>query len=148
MTGIGPLEFLVFAFPGEELPDRIAAVLYAVERGGDVRVVDALAVAKDRDGRVRSAELVDVPAVAGLGVERGFAEPGVCLIDAADVDEVGQALDAGTVALAVLVEHAWARQADAVVREQGGALVGAVRIPEAYVAEARASRDVPGHRVH
>lgn len=147
MTGIGPLEFLVVAFPGGELPDRVASVLRAVERGGDVRVVDALAVAKDRDGRVSSAELVDVPALAGLGVERGFAEPDGGLIDAADVDEVGQALDAGTVALAVLVEHAWAREADAVVRELGGALVGAVRISEAYAKDARASRDAPGYRV-
>jgi uncharacterized membrane protein len=144
MAGIGPLEFLVVAFPGEELPDRVASVLRAVEVGGDVRIVDALAVAKDRDGRVRGTELADVAALGGQAGEYDFADPGACLIDAADVDEVGQALDAGTVALALLIEHTWARETDAVVRELGGLLVGAVRIPDAYANEARRGHEVPG----
>jgi uncharacterized membrane protein len=143
MAGIGPLEFLVVAFPGEELPDRAASVLRAVEGGGAVRIVDALAVSKDRDGRVRGAELSDLAALAGLATEYDFADPAGGLIDAADVDEVGQALDAGTVALALLVEHAWAGAADAAVRELGGVLVGAVRIPEAYANEARQGREAP-----
>jgi uncharacterized membrane protein len=144
MAGVGPLEFLVVAFPGEELPDRVASVLRAVEVGGDVRIVDALAVVKDRDGRVRGAELADVPALAGLATEYDVADRGGGLIAAADVDEVGQALGAGTVALALLIEHAWAREADETVRELGGVLVAAVRIPEAYATEARSGREAPG----
>ncbi|MCW2637788.1 MAG: hypothetical protein JWP76_94 [Dactylosporangium sp.] len=143
MAGIGPLEFLVVAFPGEELPDRVASVLRAVEVGGDVRIVDALTVAKDRDGRVRGAEFADVAALAGLATDYDFADPGRSLIDAADVDEVGQALDAGTVALALLIEHMWARKTDAAVRDLGGTLVAAVRIPEAYANEARCGREAP-----
>ncbi|GAA1798010.1 DUF1269 domain-containing protein [Planosporangium flavigriseum] len=139
MAGIGPLEFLVVAFPGEALPDRVASVLQAVETGGAVRIVDALAVVKDRDGHVRGVEFADVPALAAYDV----ADPG--LIDAADVDEVGQALDAGTAALALLIDHVWASAADAAVRELGGLLVGAVRIPEAYANEARRCQEAPGH---
>ncbi|HEV7898915.1 MAG TPA: DUF6325 family protein [Planosporangium sp.] len=144
MAGIGPLEFLVVAFPGEELPDRVASVLRAVEVGGDVRIVDALAVTKDRDGRVRGEELGDVPVLTDLAAGYGFADPGAALIDAADIDEVGQALDAGTVALALLIEHAWARGAGAALRELGGELVAAVRIPEAYANEALRRREASG----
>jgi hypothetical protein len=144
MTGIGPLEFLIVAFEGEELPDRAGAVLRAVDVGGCVRIVDALAVAKDRHGRVRSTELADVAAFAALAGEYDFTDPDNRLIDAADVDEVGQALDAGTVALALLIDHVWARAAGQVVREARGVLVGAVRIPEAYVTEAHESRRAPG----
>jgi uncharacterized membrane protein len=143
MTGIGPLEFLVVAFPGEELPDRVGSVLRTMEVGGDVRIVDALAVSKDRDGRVRGEEFADVAALADLAAGYDFAAAGTTLIDAADVDEVGQALDAGTVALALLIEHNWARQASAAVRDLGGVLVAAVRIPDAYANEAL-SREAPG----
>jgi uncharacterized membrane protein len=119
MAAVGPLEFLVVAFPGEELPDRVGCVLRAVEHRGDVRIVDAAAVVKDTYGRVRSADLAGTTALAA----RYVADPDAPLIDAADLDEVGQALDTGTVALAVLVEHAWARETDAAARVLGGTLV-------------------------
>jgi hypothetical protein len=144
MTGIGPLEFLVVAFEGEELPDRAGSVLRAFDGGGCVRIVDALAVAKDRHGRVRSTELADLAGLVALADEYGLTDPDTRLIDAADLDEVGQALDAGMVALALLIDHVWARTAGRVVRESGGVLVGAVRIPEAYATEAREGRQAPG----
>ncbi|MGC9669966.1 hypothetical protein ACNTMW_25915 [Planosporangium sp. 12N6] len=147
MAGVGPLEFLVVAFSGEELPDRVGSVLRAVEAGGDVRIVDALVVIKDRDGRVRAEELVDIPALADLAAGYPFTDPRATLIDAADVEEVGQALDAGGVALALLVEHAWARAAGAAARDLGGVLVAAVRIPEAYADEALRRREAPGRAV-
>ena len=134
--GIGPLEFLVVAFPGEELPDRVAAVMRAVEVGGDVRIVDALVVVKAYDGRVSDHELADLVELAGVASEYGLADLGTSLIDAADVDEIGQVLGASTVALALLIEHTWARETATAVRELGGALVAAVRIPDGYADEA------------
>ncbi|GII22452.1 DUF6325 family protein [Planosporangium mesophilum] len=142
MAGIGPLEFLVVAFPGEELPNRVGSVLRAVEIGGDVRIVDALVVTKDRDGHVRGEELAAVAVLAELAAGYGFDEAG--LIDAADIDEVGQALDAGTAALALLVEHGWARGAGDAVRELGGELVAAVRIPDTCASEALRRREGSG----
>jgi uncharacterized membrane protein len=143
MTGIGPLEFLVVAFPGEEVPDRVAAVLRVVEVGGDVRIVDGLAVVKDRDGRVRGEEFTDVPALADVAVEYGLADLRSGLIDAADIDEIGQVLDEGTVALTLLIEHTWARETAAAVRELGGSLVAAVRVPDGYAREALGHRHAP-----
>jgi uncharacterized membrane protein len=144
MAGIGPLEFLVVAFPGEKLPDRVGSVLRAVEVGGDVRIVDALVVTKDRDGRVRGEEFAAVALLAELAAGYGFGDAGAGLIDAADIDEVGQSLDAGTVALALLIEHGWARGAGDAVRELGGELVAAVRIPDTYASEAHRRREASG----
>jgi hypothetical protein len=148
MGGIGPLEFLVVAFPGEELPDRAAAVPRAVEVGGDVRIVDALVVAKDRDGRVRGQELADLDALADVAAEYGLADLGAGLIDAGDVDEIGHVLDVGTVALALLIEHTWARETAAAVRELGGELLAALRIPDRYASEAIDRRDALGRGTH
>jgi uncharacterized membrane protein len=148
MAGIGPLEFLVVAFPGEDLPDRVAAVLRAVEVGGDVRIVDALVVVKTYHGRISDHELTDLDALASVAAEYGLADLGTSLIDAADVDEIGQVIDAGTVALALLIEHTWARETVAAVRELGGELVAAVRIPDGYADEALGrQREVLGQGV-
>jgi uncharacterized membrane protein len=136
MAGIGPLELLVVAFVGEDLPDRVSAVVRAAEVGGDVRIVDALVVVKEPDGRVHDDELADLAPLAAVAAEYGLADLGTNLIDAADVDEIGQVLDAGTVGLALLIEHTWARETEGVVRELGGTLVAAVRIPEGFADEA------------
>jgi uncharacterized membrane protein len=140
MAGIGPLEFLVVAFPGEELPDRVAAVMRAVEVGGDVRIMDALVVVKAFDGRVSDHELAEIDTLAGVAAEYGLADLGTSLIDAADVDEIGQVLGSGTVALALLIEHTWARETAAAVGDLGGRLVAAVRIPDGYADEALGRR--------
>jgi uncharacterized membrane protein len=136
----------VVAFSGEEVPDRVSAVLRAAEVGGDVRIIDALVVVKERDGRVRDDELADLAPLAAVAAEYGLADLGTSLIDAADVDEIGQVLDAGTVGLALLIEHTWARETEGVVRELGGTLVAAVRIPDGYADEAiERQRAVPGY---
>jgi uncharacterized membrane protein len=136
MAGIGPLELLVVAFAGEELPDRVAGVLRAAEVGGDVRIVDALVVVKERGGRVRGAELADLAPLAAVAAEYGLADLGTSLIDAADVDEIGQVLEPGSAGLALLIEHTWARETAAAVRDLGGTVVAAVRIPDRYADEA------------
>jgi uncharacterized membrane protein len=136
MAQFGPLEFLVIAFPGMELSDRVANALRTVEVSGDVRIVDALLVVKDATGKVRSEELTDVAALADVAAEYGLADAPSSLVDAEDVQEVGEVLHAGSHAIALLVEHVWARETAEAAWSAGGALMAAVRIPDAYVAEA------------
>lgn len=135
-TAIGPLEFLVVAFPAGGVSDRVAQALRKVEVSGDVRIVDAVVVVKDRDGRVRGEELVDVEELAPIAAEYGLGETRISLVDAEDVEEVGEVLAPGSVGLAILVEHAWARETADAVRGCGGALMAAIRIPDGHATEA------------
>ena len=138
---IGPLEFLVIAFPGEELSDLAAHALRAVEVGGDVRIVDALVIVKQGDGAVRCEELGDVAALAAVAAEYGLHDVPLNLVDAEDVEEVGAVLAPSSHAFALLVEHVWARETAEAAQAAGGALMATVRVPEAHVANAALHRD-------
>jgi hypothetical protein len=47
-----------------------------------------------------------------------------------DVDEIGTLLTPNSSALALMIEHTWTRRPMETVRQLGGALVAAVRLPD------------------
>ena len=97
-------------------------------------------VVKDAAGTVRSVELTEVPALTSVAAEYGLADAPSCLVDDEDVREVGEVLHAGSHAVALLVEHVWARETAEAAWSAGGSLMASVRIPDAYVAEATANQ--------
>jgi uncharacterized membrane protein len=131
---LGPVDIVVLAFPGE-VSERTLSALDAVEAREDVRIIDGLVVSKDADGRVDRTELTDVGNRQDLAADL-VARGGSGLIGIDDVVEVGELLDPGSVALALLVEHVWARELAAAVRADDGELLADVRIPHAYIEEA------------
>lgn len=121
----GPLEFLVLTFPGEAPGREAVGALAGLRRDGEVQVVDSLLVVKGADGAVSSTELADVPhlsqTVAGRDAQNN-------LIGSEDAEEVGETLEPGSCALAILVEHTWAKNAAEAVRQAGGRLAASVHI--------------------
>ena len=140
MNATGPLEFLVVTFPGTRLPERVAAALRRIEVDSDVRIVDALVVVRPHGGGVHSAEFADVPGLAAIAADHGLGEPGAQLIDAQDIAEVGHLLAPPSMALALLIEHAWARETAEAVFDIGGALMASVRILDSVEAQPTTSR--------
>ncbi len=138
MKRVGPLELLAVAFPGEDLPEHADIALRTVELSGDVRVVDALVVAKDRAGRVRTAAAREVRALDRIAAEFGLPGPGLPgglgeAVGPAEVDAVARRLVPGTVAVALLLEHVWARETEEAVRELGGTVLTALPVPVARI---------------
>jgi uncharacterized membrane protein len=131
---LGPVDIVVLAFPGE-VSARTLAALDAVEARNDVRVIDGLVVSKDGGGRVGRTELADVESLEDLAADL-VARGASGLIGLDDVSEVGELLDPGSIALALLVEHVWARDLAESVRADQGELLASVRIPHAYIEEA------------
>jgi uncharacterized membrane protein len=131
---VGPVEFLVLTFPGTSPGVGAVTALAQLRESGEIRVIDTLLVAKGADGDVTASELSDVGELAGV-VQEGQLN----LIDAADAEEVGAALEPGTCALLALVEQTWASRAAAAVRDAGGDLAFSVRIPRQFVDEALAA---------
>jgi uncharacterized membrane protein len=138
MKTVGPVELLAVAFPGEDLPEHADIALRTVELSGDVRVLDALVVAKDRAGRVYTQAAHEVPALARVAAEFGLPEPDGPghfgeAVGPAEVAAVARRLVPGTVAVALLVEHVWARETEEAVRELGGTILTALPVPPARV---------------
>jgi hypothetical protein len=130
---VGPVDVLMVRFPGNEFKGEILPALRDLVVGGVVRVVDLLFVYKDANGKVGSVEL------AGLGpdLEPYFADLdgqlGGGLLDADDVDEVGEGLEPDSSVAVLIVENTWAIPFVNALRNANAELIDAARIPQEAV---------------
>ncbi|MET9346925.1 DUF6325 family protein [Streptomyces termitum] len=131
---MGPVECVVLAFPGERLKVAAVTALADLRRAGQVRLIDSLVVVKSEAGEVSSSELVEYDEYDDATAEIG---PEANLLGPEDAAEAAAALEPGSCALMLLVEHIWAADAAEAIREAGGRVAASVRIPDAYVDEAR-----------
>ncbi|WP_030859213.1 DUF6325 family protein [Streptomyces sp. NRRL F-2747] len=122
---MGPVEFIVLAFPEEQLRVPAVEAVMGLRKAGVVRLIDGLVVTKTAGGEVLAAEFDEFMELQGLLRHREAAQ----LIGAEDVQEAAQLLERGSCALLLLVEHVWAEDAAIAVRAAGGRIVGSVRIP-------------------
>ncbi|MFD5512497.1 DUF6325 family protein [Streptomyces sp. NPDC090741] len=122
---MGPVEFIVLAFPEEQLRVPAVEAVMGLRKAGVVRLIDGLVVTKTAAGEVLAAEFDEFMELLGLLRHREAAQ----LIGAEDVKESAELLERGSCALLLLVEHVWAEDAAIAVRAAGGRIVGSVRIP-------------------
>ncbi|MFB6806789.1 MULTISPECIES: DUF6325 family protein [unclassified Streptomyces] len=122
---MGPVEFIVLAFPEEQLRVPAVEAVMGLRKAGVVRLIDGLVVTKTAGGEVLAAEFDEFMELQGLLRHREAAQ----LIGAEDVTESAELLERGSCALLLVVEHVWAEDAAIAVRAAGGRIVGSVRIP-------------------
>ncbi|MFJ6936710.1 DUF6325 family protein [Streptomyces sp. NPDC101132] len=137
---MGPVEFIVLAFPEEQLRVQAVAAVLGLRKTGNVRLIDALVATKTAAGEVLAAELDEFQELQGVLAGREVAR----LIGPEDVREAAGLLERGSCALLVLVEHVWAEDAAIAVRAAGGRIAGSVRIPPERIAEVRAALSLGG----
>ncbi|MEY9849271.1 DUF6325 family protein [Streptacidiphilus sp. MAP5-3] len=133
---MGPVEFLVLAFPGEQIGPDVIAPLGALRRAGGVRLIDSLVVTKAADGTISVSELIDHEHLRAALPKSGGADL-VHLMGEEDAAEAAELLEPGSCALLLLVEHVWAAEAADAFRAANGRVAASVRIPPEHVAEAR-----------
>jgi uncharacterized membrane protein len=129
---IGPVEYMVVAFPGNQFKGEIAPALKELIDTKTIRVIDLAFVMKDADGNVAGVELEDAgsavfEAFHNLTIERGG------LINDDDMMDIGEALDANSAAAILVWEDLWATRFAEAVRGAGGVLVDIQRIPHEIV---------------
>lgn len=122
---MGPVEFIVLAFPEEQLRVSAVEAVMGLRKTGVVRLVDGLVATRTAAGEVLAAEFDEFMELRGLLTGREAAR----LIGPEDVHEAAELLERGNCALLLLVEHVWAEDAALAVRAAGGRIVGSVRIP-------------------
>lgn len=136
MADIGPVEYAVIAFPGNQFNGEIVPELNELVESGIVRIIDLAFVGKDADGGVMAFEITDLKddvreALAAAGAEVSG------LLNDDDVMAVGEALEPGSSAALIVWEDVWATKLAMAVRGSGGRIIDFQRIPPEVVAEAR-----------
>jgi hypothetical protein len=138
--GIGPVEYMVVAFPGNKFNGDVAPALRELVDSGTIRVLDLTFVHKDEKGDVVAVELEDegsdiFQAFHELTIDRGG------LINEADMMDIGEALDANSSAAILVWEDLWAARFKDAVVASGGVLVDIQRVPYEIVDAAIAYKD-------
>jgi hypothetical protein len=132
---LGPVEYLVIAFPGNQFNGEIVPALTELIKNNTIRILDLLFIKKDADGsNMAWMEQTALPAVEAQAF-RDFTGEIYDLLNEEDITVLAEKLEPNSAAAVVVFEHTWAiRLRDAVVNS-GGQLVDVARIP-APVAEA------------
>ena len=129
LIDVGPVDLAVIKFTGNKFTGEVAPALLDLVQAGTVRILDALFVTRDEDGAVSSLEIGDL----GPDLRPAFVvidgSPGVGLLDAEDVEEVGGTLEPNTSALLLVFENTWAARFAGAARRAGGELVDIARVP-------------------
>ncbi|MGW4365360.1 DUF6325 family protein [Nocardia takedensis] len=126
---VGPIDYLVVEFPADRPPDGSALPLLRDLVDRDIiRVLDLAFVHKGRDGTVAGVDITEVGLRGDLDITL-FAEANSGLLDDADRDAAGGALEPGCSAAILLYENRWAAPFAAALHSRGAQVVASGRIP-------------------
>jgi len=125
---MGPVDYLVVAFPTERMTGEAFPLLIDLVDRGVIRILDLEFIRKDDDGTVTTLSQIDLERMKVLeaalfdGATSGLLRPD-------DLSEAAAALDPGTAAAVLVYENVWAAPFAAALRRSGGQLVAAGHIP-------------------
>lgn len=131
---LGPIELLVFGFPGNRFTGGIIPEIERLVDAGIISVADVLMIHKDQDGEVTFAELEEADGddpVARLS----RLMKGLDLISDEDVLEFAQALGPDSSAAAIVFEHTWFLPLRDELAGSDAVLLSNMRIPGVVVQE-------------
>ena len=127
---LGPVDYLVVEFPADKanFSGEMAAQLRSLVDHEVVRVLDLLILRKEPDGSVEVAELADVDE-SNVGELLALEADLAMLLAEEDVEEIGKALEPGSIAAVLVYENTWAGPFASSIRRSGGQLVANGRVP-------------------
>jgi hypothetical protein len=136
MEEIGPVDYALIAFPGNQFRGEIAPALGELVDAGTIRIIDATFVGKDADGNVVAFELTELApdvqkALASLNIEVGG------LFNEDDLADAAEGLEPNSSAALLVWENVWARKVTQAMRDAGGELLAFERLPHEVVQAAR-----------
>ena len=136
MDEIGPVDYLIVAFPGNKFRGEIAPALADLVDVGTIRIIDLAFVSKDADGEVLAFELNDLDPEVRAGFERAGVEV-QGLFNEEDLAAAGEELELNSSAALLVWENVWARDVAQKMRDAGGILLDFDRVPHEVVQAAR-----------
>jgi len=136
MSEIGPVEYMIVAFPGNEFTGEIAPALQDLVDSETIRIIDLAFVAKDSDGKVAGFELSDLDPEVQAALEKTGAEASG-LFNEEDLMAAGEELEPNSSAALLVWEDLWATRLVEALRNAGGELYDLGRVPHEIVVAAR-----------
>jgi Family of unknown function (DUF6325) len=136
MSEIGPVDYLIVAFPGNQFRGEIAPALADLVEAGTIRIIDIAFVTKTEDGDVAAVEITELDpdvrqALENVGIEVNG------LLNEEDLMATGEELEPNSSAALLVWENVWAREVAQAMRDAGGVLVAFERVPHDIVQAAR-----------
>lgn len=138
MMNHGPVDLVVLAVGEPRFDGAVFDELAKQASTGVIRVLDAMVLLKDEEGRCWELDLEDLPPEDAVAI--GFIETDTRgLLDAEDADVLYEGMVPGSAVVALAIEHAWAIGLVNALDAQGVEVAINVRIPAPVVDEAFAS---------
>ena len=133
---IGPVDYMIVAFPGNQFKGEIAPTLADLVDAGTIRIIDIAFVGKDANGDTVAFELTELDPEVQKGLDNlGIEVEG--LFNEDDLRDAGEALEPNSSAALLVWENVWAREVGQAMRNAGGELVAFERLPHDVVQAAR-----------
>jgi len=136
MTEIGPVDYLIVSFPGNEFRGEIAPALADLVEAGTIRIIDLAFVGKDAESNVVALELTDIDPEVREGFEKAGVEVNG-LFNEDDLAAAGEELEPNSSAALLVWENVWAQNVAQAMRDAGGEVLDFDRIPHEVVQAAR-----------
>ena len=134
----GPVDVIVLAAGEPRFNGNVFAELERQAATGTIRVLDALILLKDEEGRSWTLNLEDLPPEQAAAV--GFIETGTRgLFDTEDADMLMEGMVPGSAVVALAIEHTWALALVNALWQAGVEAALNFRVPALDVDEAFAS---------
>jgi hypothetical protein len=136
MDEIGPVDYMIVAFPGNEFRGEIAPALAELVDAGTIRIIDLAFVGKSAAGEIVAFELSELDPEIRAGFERAGIEVNG-LFNEDDLMSAGEELEPDSSAALLVWENVWARDVAQKMRDAGGILLDFERLPHEVVQAAR-----------
>jgi len=130
---IGPIEYIIVGFPGNQFNGEIAPALADLIDSNTIRILDLVFISKDADGEVAAFEYDELEELAAFGDLDG--EVGG-LIGPDDIAHAAEGLEPNSSAALLIWEDTWAIPVVEAMRSSGGMLLEGGRIPHDLAEEA------------
>jgi Family of unknown function (DUF6325) len=129
---IGPVEYMLIAFPGNKFSGRIVPALHELEASGTIHIIDLLFIKKDAAGNVLVVELEALEEDEAAPFETIDGEVGG-LLSVEDIELAAADLPPNSSAGLLVWENAWATRFAEAVRAADGQVLANERIPHDIV---------------
>jgi hypothetical protein len=127
-AGMGPIDYLVMEFAGERLTGESLPLLIDLVDREIIRILDLVFVRRAPDGSVSALTLSEVEVDDDLDLT-AFHGAWSGVVDQADIEEAGQVLEPGRVAVLIVYENTWAAPLVGALHRSGAQVVAGGRIP-------------------
>jgi len=130
---IGPVEYLILGFPGNNFTGQIVPELAKLIDSGLVRIIDLTFISKNAIGDIEVIQhdvVEELAAFAGLDGEVGG------LLTDEDIMYAAQSLEPNSSAALLVWEDTWATPFAVAVRNANGVILEGARIPREIIEEA------------